>query len=1227
MRHYSIKSGLLAFKSIRAGIFCLLTFFILAGVSSVRAQQYTKGVGIYPGNPNENFAPSFRIDASHYRNLALHRPVYQSSAYDYNLTAQLVTDGIVDTTMPGWIVVSTSKDGALPRDGREHILDRHPSSQQELKAPEGWMQVEMSGNYQIPSVDSFSISGNVTIDTLVPPKHWEINVAGSDDGENWETLRTVAGGSLPGEDAMINMATRYSIDLSKMPPQQLAFFRRFAPRNRRVLEYNLPISHAVHFKYYRLNLQSEMAENWSISDMTFYHNGKATPIGGPYHFSSAWKSAGNTNEWLYVDLGAICTFDQVKLDWIRRAGEGIIQVSDDAKSWKDAAPLKSSSGNLVTIRFLKKIKGRYVRLLMNKPINSADGYILSEMEVMGTGGPVPVAHATTKESKDGMLDLAGGRWKLQRASLVKGDGPEISKPGYQENQWMIATVPGTSLVSYLNDGALTDPNFGENQFLVSDSYFYDDFWYRDEFNMPTNYKRKNVFLNFDGINWKAEIFLNGNYLGKIDGAFIRGKFDVSGLLIPGGKNVLAVRIIKNETPGFPTEQNRNSTDANGGELGADNPTFHASIGWDWIPTIRGRNTGIWSNVYLSESGPVTIEDPLVSAKLPLPDTTSASVSFSASLRNHSEKVVAGKLVGKLGDISFELPVRLAPSEAKTVILDSSTNASLKITNPKLWWPNGYGNQNLYKVQLNFVTSEGILSDSKSFNTGIREMTYTEDGGALRIFVNGKRFVPFGGNWGFSEDMLRYRSREYEIAVRYHKEMNFTMIRNWVGQIGDEAFYDACDKYGIMVWQDFWLANPADGPDPNHPEMFIKNMDDFVKKIRNHPSLGIYVGRNEGNPPPLIQGAITKELPVLAPGIKYIPNSAFGTVSGGGPYGLMPLISYFENKRALTTLHSEMGMPDIVTFESLKQMMPQSDVWPQSSDWGLHDFTLQGAQHGEGFNKTIEDAFGKIDSLKQWLSLAHWLEYEGYRTMFEAEAKYRMGLLLWMSHAAWPSLTWQTYDYYFEPTAAYFASKIACEPLHIQWNPLSDSIEVVNYAIPDGSGLTASMQVINLDGTVLFKNQLQADCPEDSLVRLFPVLKPGGKDSIYFVKLELIRGRQIVSQNLYLRGSSEETTGGLGNLRAVLKLPKVKLFSTTKVAEKSGHWYLETVMKNETKIPAINIRLKVVGDKDRNRILPVIFNDNYVTLMPGEQRIITMEIDNADTRGEKPAVEMDGLNLK
>ena len=128
---------------------------------------------------------------------------------------------------------------------------------------------------------------------------------------------------------------------------------------------------------------------------------------------------------------------------------------------------------------------------------------------------------------------------------------------------------------------MPDPNYADNQLLVSESFFNSNFWYRNEFEMPEDFKHGRVFLNFDGINWKANVFLNGEKAGRIEGAFMRGHLDVTDL-IKAGKNVMAVEIIKNEHIGAVKEKNKQSTDFNGGILGADNPTFHATIGWDWI---------------------------------------------------------------------------------------------------------------------------------------------------------------------------------------------------------------------------------------------------------------------------------------------------------------------------------------------------------------------------------------------------------------------------------------------------------------------------------------------------------------------------------------------------------------------------------------------------------------------------------------------------------------------
>jgi len=275
-------------------------------------------------------------------------------------------------------------------------------------------------------------------------------------------------------------------------------------------------------------------------------------------------------------------------------------------------------------------------------------------------------------------------------------------------------------------------------------------------------------------------------------------------------------------------------------------------------------------------------------------------------------------------------------------------------------------------------------------------------------------------------------------------MGFTMIRNWVGQVGDDAFFDACDSNGVVVWQDFWLANPLDGPDPADDAMFLQNAADFIARIRNHPSVGLYCGRNEGNPPPVLDAGLQKLVASLHPGIRYIPNSAFGVVSGGGPYHLMP-VNYYFDQRATAKLHSELGMPNIVTLDGLRQMMPVADQWPQDAVWGLHDFTTRGAQQGGALRATIEKSYGNAASAAEWVELAQFTNYDGHRAIFEAQSKHRMGVLMWMSHPCWPSFVWQTYDYYLEPNAGYFGAKKGCEPLHVQWNPVDGTVEVVNYS--------------------------------------------------------------------------------------------------------------------------------------------------------------------------------------
>jgi hypothetical protein len=1165
--------------------------------------QYTRGIGVYPGDPEEDFSPILVEDTSTYRNLALLRPAYHSSSYDYNLTAQLVTDGIKDAHLPRWVSTSASFQGSLPKPEREFFLDHNPTSVVELRGPRPYVQVQLGGGESAPEIDRVDVLAIVR-GRNVKAEDLSFTVSVSDDGRKWEKLGSVAGPK---------PAPVSGYPLGFAQPGQL-----FAP--------SISLARVSQSRFYRVEFgianapPFEFGTQWEIGEVAFFRSNQRVEVGGPYDFTSAWMSGGLGEEWVYVDLGAPCEFNRVVLYWISPAAEGSLQVSDDARSWQDIQALSGGSSLTEDIKLAQPARGRYVRVLMKRP-TSPYGYILSEMEVYGRGGFVAQPRPRLPKPAQGpqrRMELHEGAWRLQRDSLVSARGETMSQVGFKDDDWIPATVPGTVLTSYFNASAVPDPNYGDNQLMISDSFFYADFWYRHEFLAPAVSKGERVWLNLDSINWKADVFLNGSKIGRIEGGFMRGRFDVTERLLAEGKNALALRVEKNDTPGSVKQKSFEDTGKNGGALGLDNPTYHASIGWDWIPTIRGRDTGIWGKVYLTLSGPVTIENPFVTTKLPLPETSTAEVTIEFDLVNHESKRVPGTLRGRFGDAQFEQRVSLEGASKEHIKLDPTTHPDLRVKNAKLWWPTGYGEQNLYDLELSFETASQELSDTKMMKAGIRQMTYSEEGGALRIWINGRRFVPRGGNWGFSESMLRYRGREYDAALRYHREMNFTMIRNWVGQVGDEEFYEACDRHGVMVWQDFWLANPWDGPDPKDNDMFLRNVKDAVLRIRNHPCIALYCGRNEGFPPKPLEEGMRKALAELHPDIHYIPNSAFGVVGGGGPYRAMPISFYFTFGSA-TKLHSEMGMPNIPAIESVRAMMPNKALWPQGLDWGLHDFCLQGAQGGASYLRLIEENYGGASNAEEWITLAQFVNYDGYRGMFEGQSKHRMGLLLWMSHPCWPSFVWQTYDYYLEPSAAYFGCKKASEPLHVQWNPASESVEVVNLSAGNVRGLTARVEVLNMDGSKQWEKSATLDSPEDSVHAVIPMEYPSGLTAVHFIRLTLTHDAKVVSENFYLRGAEE------GNYRAIRELPKVNLRASTRIERRDKRWHLTTQLHNPSDHPAVMVRLKVVREKSGDRILPAIYSDNYVALMPGERKTFQTELAHADTRGENPRIVVEGFN--
>jgi Exo-beta-D-glucosaminidase Ig-fold domain/Glycosyl hydrolases family 2/Glycosyl hydrolases family 2, sugar binding domain len=807
----------------------------------------------------------------------------------------------------------------------------------------------------------------------------------------------------------------------------------------------------------------------------------------------------------------------------------------------------------------------------------------------------------------GKLEL-NSNWKLQNSKFLPATPEQIASPNFDDSKWIQATVPGTVLTSYINTGAVPDPFYSDQRFQVSDDFFTNhDFWFRNSFIIPDSFSGKIIWLNFDGINWKAEVFVNAHPVGRIDGAFIRGRFDVTPFVQPGKSNCIAVLIRKVAHPGTMHTKSLKHWDPNGGALGLDSPTFLASVGWNWLPTIPGREIGIWNKVYLSTTGDVSLNDPFVAADLP--DTSRADLTVRVDVQNHSSHPIQGLLRGWIGDLQFTQPVSLDALATRQIVINQ-----LSIDHPRLWWPNGMGEQAMYSLDLKFEIA-GKISDQKEIPFGIRKLTYEVRNNILFIYVNGHRVLIRGGNWGMPEGLLRCDREGYDHRVRLHKEMNFNMIRNWVGMTGNDEFYDACDKYGILIWDDFWLANPVDGPDPTDHAMFIANARDKVCRVRNHPSLALYCGRNEGVPPKDLDVAMRRATEELDGTRFYLSDSASGIVTGHGPYEMQAPEWYFANRGA--SLHSELGIVAVPPAESMRAMLPPEKLWPINDLWGLHDLSQA---RGPAYLAQIEKYYGQFGDLEDFCRKAQMLNMECSKAMLESwQSKQGSGCLIWMTQSAWPSLICQAYDYYFEPTAAYFGFKKACEPIHILWDSHTNEIKVANDTLSDLHNVTAEAEIYDFSGKQSWKRSAVIDVPSASARVCFPLEPPANLSAVYFIKLRLTGGG-LLSDNFYWVGRKDHDYSSLDTL------PKVTLSASVSRTVAGNQNFLLATISNPSASVGLMIRLKLVGAQSGRRVLPAFYEDNYFSLLPGETKTVRTEVDTKYLQNENPKLLCEGWNI-
>ena len=821
----------------------------------------------------------------------------------------------------------------------------------------------------------------------------------------------------------------------------------------------------------------------------------------------------------------------------------------------------------------------------------------------------PVSAAATPALGDNITSLNGGNWKITPQSDVVDTGEKISDPGYNSGGWTPAQVPGTVFGSYVKDNLEKEPNYADNVYKVDTKKYDRNFWYRLEFIEPAKFRTGRVWLNLDGVNRDADVFLNGTKVGSMHGFFQRGRFDVTSIVHPGAKSSLAVLVY---VPPLS------------GAVNMASPTFICSAGWDWMPRVPGLNMGIYKNVSLTNTADVSIIDPWIRTELPAKNQ--ANLSIQTDLTNSSGAPVTGTLTGRIepGDITFSKTVRLNPHETATLHLTSANTPALHLVNPKLWWPNGYGDPNLYTCHLAF-NSKQIVSDQRTMTFGIRKYTYDTANNTLHFSVNGVRLFPKGGSWGMAEYMLRANSRDYDTKVRFHRDMHFNMIRNWMGMTADDAFYRSCDKYGIMVWDELWLNNGSG--EPSDIGVYHANVIEKIKIERNHPCVAFWCAENEGTPRPLINDGIRAAVQKYdGDDRRYQPNSHSGGLSGSGPWNDLPLKQYFTGSYGWGGtssgfgLRSEIGIATCPNFDSVIKFLPQAEWWPRNSMWDQHFWGYASNAHPEVYFRHINARYGQSLGLREFCDKAQLSNFETMKALFEGFEDHSdtdaSGVLIWMSQSAYPSFVWQTYDYYYDTTGSYWGAKSACEPLHIYWNRIDDRVRVVNTSGKQRDGLTANAWIYNMDGAEKYHSTVKLKSLPTVVNTCFTLKYPSGLTSVHFIRLRLTdKAGKTVSDNFYWRGLIDT------NCRALGTMPPVKLLVTSHVKSVGDEECISASITNpaSSKTVAVAIRPKLVRANTDDQILPIFMSDGYFSLLPGETRNFTISYSASSAAGSVPKV--------
>jgi exo-1,4-beta-D-glucosaminidase len=869
------------------------------------------------------------------------------------------------------------------------------------------------------------------------------------------------------------------------------------------------------------------------------------------------------------------------------------------------------------------------------------------------------------EASESQAMLLRANWYVQSSANAEADGAAISTLGFQSRDWYPATVPTTILNALVEDKVYPDPYTGTNlRSIPGTSYpIFEDFsnimmppaspfrgswWYRTEFKLPADYKGKLIWLGFDGINYRANVWMNGVRIASSDnvvGTWRLFQLDVTSAAKAGEMNALAVEV-------FPPQ-----------------PHDLAITLVDWAPMPPDKEMGIWRDVHVFTTGPIVLRSPAILTKLNLPATNEASLTVRAELTNASKTEIDAVVKGRIENLNFEQSVHLAPMETKVIRFTPEQFPQLKISHPRLWWPAQAGNQELYPLDLS-VEVQDQVSDSTHIQFGIREVTANLDQKGHRLFqINGKNILIRGAGYSF-DMLLRSSSERQQEELSYVRDLNLNAVR-LEGKLENDHFFDLADQMGIMVlpgWCccDQWENWPA--WDKSTEFIAATSMRDQIRRLERHPSVIAFLYGSDFAPPPAVEQmylGIMRDLEWPNPSISSAGARTTTVGPSGvkmtGPYEYVPPVFWYVDTRhgGAFGFNTETSPgPAIPPIESLRRMLPPDHLWPIDSVWQYHG---GGMSHTLNvFTEALDKRYGSSNSVDQFAFKAQVQAYEAHRAMMEAYGRNKYtstGIIQWMLNNAWPSMIWHMYDWYMRPGGSYFGVKKACEPLHVQYSYDDHSVVVVNSYYQPFANLKIAVRIYNLDMIEKFSKQVEVSVGSDSSTRAFTLPSPDGLSTTYFVALTLESDGQIKSRNFYWLSTREETldwsrqeldssgqydistwtpTKTFADFTSLNNLPAVELDARAQYKKSREESTATITLHNPASTLAFAVHLKVNRPSDQrvsredeadDEILPVLWQDNYFALLPGETRQVTATFRMQQKDNTIPTVEVDGWNIK